>query len=661
MRLAGHALDVAGPTSAARVVLAQGDGALAAACAANVLDVMTVATLLARRAPERLAALLCAALPGAAEPTRPQLLLVGAAALPRGALSGAVTLDASSDGVAAVEHLAPERVAPFSARFALRGEALVAAKRLPGETWTALRAIVQGGVGAGVVTLDASVIQELARLLPLARAFDEPARRFLGWMGSSPAGLHCVEKWCALALRAEAAGEDAFAVLDAALRDGGLTDERRLAFLATKLTGGFGVLGVSSFGRWVLALEDDALRALAQAQLGPRSWATYLFGLVAQEAPQRSGVLLEVLGANAESQWHRVQAAMEAMALCGAPGVAAFALERARAPLPAGDDPPAVHARLQARQARLAAWKLLVTLDRAQHLEGALAAVRAALEGNNWLSGEAVQWLVRTLVSDAHSELVARLATSTNELAPTLATHLLGTFGAGAPEALEWHFARPHGWERLSALRRLIDLGAPLDARAIEIFAALVADPAPSVAVQALDTAAAWDWVWAEPRAWEMLVTASARARLAAASKLAAHRTGDTWPRAEALLGHKQAPARLGAIALLARLDAEAAAGRFEARLDVESSAEVRDQLLLGVRDSWKRAGRKATWADVEKRLAQAKPGKALAPWLDVAALPPLHLADGRTVPREAVAWLLARQARIKGASPGIRREAVRR
>jgi hypothetical protein len=657
VKLAGLCLGAERLDDAARRVLALDDAALAAACASGALNGVGVATLLARHAPQRLAALLGA---GArhADLVRRAMLLIGAAVLPRGALHDA-DFGAAADPLGAIEHLAPARVAPFAERFARHGETLVRQRRLDPLAWTALRARVLDGAQTGNFRVDVDVVDGLTRLLPLPRNLDAAARRLLAWRFAGGV-LHTpsVGQWAEDALRAEADGEDVVAELLDAMREAGLAQDAQRTFLMRQLSGAWGARGLNSLGRWLLARDDDEVRALALAQFGPNAWTNSLFALFAQRAPQRVPPLLDVLRAQAGTNWHRAQGLAEVMALYDAPGVDAFMLERGRMPLPPGDDGPQAHARLHARHARLGAYRFLAQRDRARHLDGAVAAAREAVATRTWLGGEAIQWLLRTFGSDARAELTDALVNGPEELAATLASHLLAAFGPNAPDAVEWHYRNPHAYVRLTALRRLIEAGTTTDdARAADVMAQLLADPAPAQQVQALDTAAAWDWAWTEPRAWELLASTSARTRLAAATKLAAHRAEDTWPRALALLAHKQAPARLGAIALLALLDANAAAERFEARLDVESSADVRDQLLLGVKDSWRRAGRRPTWTDVEKRVAQAKVGRALAPWLDVDALPALALQDGRVVPRDAVAWLLQRQARVKGVAPDLEAE----
>jgi hypothetical protein len=142
--------------------------------------------------------------------------------------------------------------------------------------------------------------------------------------------------------------------------------------------------------------------------------------------------------------------------------------------------------------------------------------------------------------------------------------------------------------------------------------------------------------------------SAAARA-LAKAGEPAAQRAGE-------LLKHKKADTRSAAVTLLSTAATPEALKMLEARLDDESSEDVRDQILIGLSAAWEAQGRKLTKKDVEARIAKTAPKlkEPVSAWAAPDKLPPVRWTDGKPLSKEAVAYLIYRQSRAKEIAPDI-------
>jgi len=162
-----------------------------------------------------------------------------------------------------------------------------------------------------------------------------------------------------------------------------------------------------------------------------------------------------------------------------------------------------------------------------------------------------------------------------------------------------------------------------------------------------------------EARVLALLESKSDQVRHRAAKAALKHAPERAMAHARQLLGHKQAAARLGAVALLVLGGDPQAPARLEAHLDSEASEEVREAILLALREHWRAQGRALTWPDVERRVERSRLKGDLAPWLDVARLPPLFLRVGLRLDERAVTYLLRRQARVRGVREDVEAEAL--
>lgn len=156
---------------------------------------------------------------------------------------------------------------------------------------------------------------------------------------------------------------------------------------------------------------------------------------------------------------------------------------------------------------------------------------------------------------------------------------------------------------------------------------------------------------------WKLFDHKSKPIRHAAARALA--RMGEAaLPAACAKLAAKKAAVRSAAVTLLNALQIPAAAEALEARLDVETDEEVRDQILLALERVWETQGRMITRQEIEKRIqrTQNKLGTPLVQWLAEQRLPPLRYAGKKTEPLslEMVRYLLYRQSRAREIRPDV-------
>jgi hypothetical protein len=191
------------------------------------------------------------------------------------------------------------------------------------------------------------------------------------------------------------------------------------------------------------------------------------------------------------------------------------------------------------------------------------------------------------------------------------------------------------------------------DPRIEEVLGRLLASKDPATLVSAIGLAERWGFDRTGERIWGLLENASKLVRGRAARAIAGCRGLAARDRAVALLSHKLARARLGAVLLLRMLADRTPVGElFEERLDLEPSEEVRDELFRHLREIRAKDGREITLADLERRIARARVRDPIAPWLDLERLPPLHLSDGRRLGDDAVRYLLHRQSRVRGIRP---------
>ena len=656
------------PSSPARRLLELDDEALTALLRRQAaLGVPSILVTIARGAPGRLPELLGAVFESHSAHKKVQFLTTVARELPHGALSGVLRGEIPSEAASVVETLAPELAVPFLDRFTSCGETLVRTRRLDAARWSAIEAHVSRASAAEpglLARVDADVPALLTRTLPLAQRLDAASARLATAL---IAGRHLAHlaHWIDLGLRIEREGEDGFAHVHAALVAGGMSAEEIRAFVARHLRATRVDEVPTSLGRWILARGDEELRALAAAKLQPNAWGADVFLLVAAAAPERLsplfGVLREMRGWSA---LNAIPTVLSTLILTpdGAKDAAALLRVIVADPiarlLPGEREQPG--AADQAKSSAISAGRTLASCDPAALPEARALALDLARDPTSQQGHESVRWLIRTFGSDVGDELGTILlerieARATAPTTATIASHLLAAFGSRCAPAVTWHLENPHAYLRLTAIQRVLNRRPEeADPRVLAALESLFADSQPSMVTQSLNWASAWSWDWTEPRCWNLLTNKSGRIRMAAVAQIAAHRTDASWARAVPILAGKQAPARLGAIALLSTLDAETASPLLEARLDVEGSEEVRDALLLALEETWAKTGRKATWTDVEKRVAKAGSSRALAPWLDVATLPKLRLTDGELVSDKAVAWLLARQARVKGVRPDL-------
>lgn len=202
---------------------------------------------------------------------------------------------------------------------------------------------------------------------------------------------------------------------------------------------------------------------------------------------------------------------------------------------------------------------------------------------------------------------------------------------------------------RQRALQHLIALGEAFTEGRIEreLRAGLTEADAQMV-IEFLNLVSRWKPQPLEGDVWGLLQHKSRPVRSAAARTLG--KLGDAAiPKARELLRNKKADVRSAAVSLLAAAGSDAALAELEARLDEETSDDVRDQMLMALTAAWAKQGRTPGRQEVEARIAKTAPKlvEPLAPWADPSTLPPLFWKDdGSPLSRDAVAYLLYRQSR---------------
>jgi hypothetical protein len=308
-------------------------------------------------------------------------------------------------------------------------------------------------------------------------------------------------------------------------------------------------------------------------------------------------------------------------------------------------------------------WKLLAAHDRERYLELASACARSlACAPKHPRRFEALQWLIRRLGGGALELALAELAAAPTEHDAFAIAHLLaGLFGPSARPALDWLLARPAVYFRQVALQLLINFkDSALEPLVDAGLDALLGGADLQGQVRGIDLCESFGHARKAERIWQLLESKAKQVRARAARSLAAHAEPASFTRALALLAHRQAPARLGAVELLRALDLARAAPALEARLETEPSEEVRDELLLALTELWRAEGRTLGWEEVERRIARTRLRDDLAPWLTLDALPPLYLTrSDDPLPARAVHYLLHRQARVRGVRADLEAEAL--
>jgi HEAT repeat protein len=292
-------------------------------------------------------------------------------------------------------------------------------------------------------------------------------------------------------------------------------------------------------------------------------------------------------------------------------------------------------------------------IDPAFYRAIATKAARAALidPDPDFFHGSVANWLINSIGADAVPDIASFLSKSLSRGRPA-AADALGRLGSAAVPALlaGLHPADGHAETIRKAVGHLIALGNPNQDAAIEdaIQCGLKETKSEDVIATTV-LAGRWKPERVAELLWTLLAHKSKPVRESTARALA--KQGESAiPRATSLLTHRSADVRSAAVTLLATIATPSALQSLEARVDEEGNDDVRDQILLGLEDAWRRAGRKPTRPEVNQRIARAAPRltKPVVEWLDEGALPPLHFADGERVDVNTVRYLLYRQSRTK-------------
>ncbi|WP_254512440.1 DUF4132 domain-containing protein [Anatilimnocola floriformis] len=210
---------------------------------------------------------------------------------------------------------------------------------------------------------------------------------------------------------------------------------------------------------------------------------------------------------------------------------------------------------------------------------------------------------------------------------------------------------------RLAALKLLVVWNQPEDREAIALAVNKgLSEKEGTDVLKILKVVSDYDFSGMQEFVWETLAHKSKPVRSAAARALA--RLGEpAVERAIPLAAAKKSAVRSAAVTLLQTIESPAAIAALEARVDVETDEEVRDQILLALDTVWEKQGKKLTRDDVNERIerAESKLTEQVLEWLDDTKLPPLRFAqDQQQLTAQQVRYLLYRQSRAKEMRPDV-------
>ncbi len=543
-------------------------------------------------------------------------------------------------------------------------------QRLDSKTLDVFEAYVRTGDGQHLATLPrapagamgTSPLDDLLPALPVPGSpLSETDRRILALLVHMQATVSLV-RWCDMGALVEDDGEDSFGAARATLKSFGLGADRIRTLIALAFAPSFrNVRGVSSLGRYVLSFPDDELLDFLRQHLSAVNFMGAARFLV-EEAPQRvAGLLDKLLEQPVPNQFNRRKMLLE-HGLASHPELfesRAVAVATRPERLFTAEELAAPSMKSHLRWVRYDLAHALMKVDRDRYEEMARGLALAILaDPSDARRVEVFQRAVRSFGGDVLPLLIeTRLKGPAHEVRPA-AGLLAQVFGKSAMPATEWFLQSAEPYDQWTGLQFVIGWDdRSFDDRIDQMLTQHFANKDPGVQVRAMALGAKWSYERIEDRLWGLLESKSKIVRGQAATAIGSRRKGEAYDRAAKLLGHRQAPARLGAIALLRSLADDRVGPLFEKRVDSEGSEEVRDELMLTLKELWARQGRTITWADVEQRVARTRVRDDLAPWLDMSSLPALYLTDGRALPLDAVRYLLHRQSRVRGVTADLEAE----
>jgi hypothetical protein len=178
--------------------------------------------------------------------------------------------------------------------------------------------------------------------------------------------------------------------------------------------------------------------------------------------------------------------------------------------------------------------------------------------------------------------------------------------------------------------------------------------------LRTIDCAVAWNRERMSGALWRLLAHRSKQVRDKAAEVLA--QDGDAAvARAAEHLDRKRATVRLAAVALLARIDSDAAHAALATHRDAEEDADVRDEILRALPRAVAGTSTEVPMSEIHRLVerAAAKLTSPPAKWVNVAALPPLTTTGGDRLDERTVTYLLYRQSRSKEMEPDVEAKAL--
>jgi hypothetical protein len=290
----------------------------------------------------------------------------------------------------------------------------------------------------------------------------------------------------------------------------------------------------------------------------------------------------------------------------------------------------------------------------------ALRAARAYMDSAKWGAG----WLVEIFGRDLLPNVIAALERGAQD----------GQFGCAHRQDSVETAVRVLGkealpavlcglrdeWVHRQALGHLIDLDDGTHTALIRqgLEWGLTREPTEDL-IGYTELAARWRLAEMADHLWPLLAHKSKQVREAAVRVLS--RLGEAaLPRAAEMLRHRKAEARLAAVGLLTALNTPAALELLRPVADQDSSGPVRDaarKALPREADAGPGGPREAILARARKNPLRIK--GLPARWLNDNSLPPLHYTDGEPLDRDAVHYLLFRQARATKLEPDVEVQAL--
>ncbi|WP_165224179.1 DUF4132 domain-containing protein [Aquisphaera insulae] len=274
-------------------------------------------------------------------------------------------------------------------------------------------------------------------------------------------------------------------------------------------------------------------------------------------------------------------------------------------------------------------------------------------------------WLIRTYGKDSLDDLIRYFRRE--ELSPywvgPVADSLQAALGREGLPAFQALAGQSNPGLRLIAAKHLIKARTPeVDAFIRETLSKGLKDSLNQTADSHVDLRAAWIHLIAGwgPATFEDELFALADDRTKSVREGVARAIGkigeSAMPRILPFLSDKKKDRRLWATVALTTLGTAAAAEVLEARLDAETDDDVRDAMLEVLDAARTARGQVVTRSEIEDRAARSekKLKTSPAPWLDLAALPPLAWSDGTPLGDQLTRYLLYRQSRQKEIVPDI-------